>query len=164
MNLKGDYSGSTSYSVGDVVRWTNGKCYVLQYPASSGTPPTNTRFWGWVGQQLQDATDLIIDAMVTTEGEIPSLANNLTTTASGKALDARQGKALKTLVDGNAEDIGTLQTSVGGLTTSLGTLYPNAKSIVLASSTADSTKTFTITVDDDGELTATEIVAEGGES
>lgn len=156
MNLKGDYSGSTSYSQGDVVRWTNGKCYVLQYPAPSGTPPTNSRFWGWIGQQLQDAADLIIDAQVTVEGEIPPLANNLTTTASGKALDARQGKALKTLVDGNAENISTLQTSVG-------TLYPNAKTLVLASSTAESTKTFSITVDDDGELTATEIVAEGGE-
>ena len=61
------------------------------------------------------------------------------------------------LVDGNAEIIGTLQTSVG-------TLYPNAKTLVLASSTADSTKTFSITVDDDGELTATEIIADGGEA
>ena len=141
MNLKGDYSGSTSYSTGDVVRWTNGKCYVLQYPAPSGTPPTNSRFWGWIGQQLQDAADLIIDAKVSVEGEIPALANNLTTTASGKALDARQGRALKGLIDA---------------------VNPDEKTLVLASSTAESTKKFAITVDDDGDLTATEIVAEGG--
>jgi len=61
MNLKGDYSGLTSYSVGDVVRWTDSTMYVLREPCISGTPPTDTLFWERMPQSLQDACDLIID-------------------------------------------------------------------------------------------------------
>ena len=64
-----------------------------------------------------------------------SIVNNLTTTTAGKALDARQGKALKELID---------------------MVNPDSKTIRLASSTASSTKLFDSTVDDDGELSATE--------
>ena len=42
-----------------------------------------------------------LDAKVNTS----DIANNLTTTASGKVLDARQGKALKDYVDGLVGDI-----------------------------------------------------------
>ena len=139
MNLKGDYSGLTSYSVGDVVRWTDSTMYVLRKPCTSGTPPTDTLFWERMPQNLQDACDLMLDYA---NAKIPALANNLTTTASGKALDARQGKALKGLID--------------DLTDDLEGLNPDAKTILLKSSTASSTKVFEITVDDDGELSATE--------
>lgn len=138
MNLKGNYSDLTSYSVGDVVRWTDDTSYVLMNPCKSGTPPTMSEFWERVPQNLQVAVDLIIDYVT---AKVPALANNLTTTASGKALDARQGKALKTMIDG---------------------FLPDEKTLVLKSSTASSTKKFEITVDDTGELTATEITAGGG--
>ena len=139
MNLKGPYNGLTSYSVGDVVQFTDGTIYVLQKPAASGSPPTDTLYWERAPQYLQDTVDLIIDYVT---AKVPALANNLTTTAAGKALDARQGKALKTLVDEVSGDLAEVN--------------PNAKTIRLASSTASSTKLFDITVDDDGELTATE--------
>ena len=42
----------------------------------------------------------------------------------------------------------------------LNATLPNSKTLVLDSSTASSTKKFAITVDDDGLITATEIVAE----
>ena len=145
MNLKGDYNDLTSYSVGDVVRWTDDTIYFLLNPCKSGTPPTNTEFWERVPQNLQVAVDLIIDYV--TE-KVPALANNLTTSSTGKALDAKQGKVLKGLVD--------------DLDTAFGSLSPDAKTLVLQSSTASSTKKFEITVDDTGELTATEITAGGG--
>ena len=152
MNLKGDYSGLTSYAVGDVVRWTDDTIYILRKPCSSGVPPTNTLYWERMAQPLADCVELVMDAVMVAEGGALTgkVANNLTTTASGKVLDARQGKALKELID-------NLNTAVGGLDTDLDKLYPNSKSIVLDSSTASSTKKFAITVDDDGELTATEV-------
>ena len=142
MTLQGEYSDLVSYSVGDVVRWTDSTSYVLLKPASSGTPPTDTFYWNRIDAYLQDAVDLILDAIDIAQGGALAgkVANNLTTTASGKVLDARQGKALKGLIDA---------------------VNPNAKTLVLASSTASSKKKFEITVDDSGELSVDEI-AEGG--
>ena len=144
MNIKGDYNGLTSYSVGDVVR-CDGAVYVLDKPAAAGTTPTNSLYWYRMEQPLADAAELIMDAIdVAKAGALTGkVANNLTTTASGKVLDARQGKALKDLIEG-----------VGG---ELDLVYPDSKTLVLLSSTASSTKRFAITVNDDAELTATEI-------
>lgn len=150
MGLKGDYSGLTTYDVEDIVRWTDKTVYLLRKPCKAGTPCTDTLYWEqvpkWVGRMVNlmlDGVDMAVGGALT--GKV---ANNLTTTASGKVLDARQGKTLKTAIDDVAGDLGELS--------------PNAKTLVLESSTASSTKKFTITVDDDGEITATEVVAEGG--
>ena len=50
---------------------------------------------------------------------------------------------------------------VAGVQTQFETAIPDAKTLVLASSTASSDKTFAITVDDAGDLAATEITEEG---
>lgn len=141
MNLKGNYSGLTSYSVNDVVRNTDDVCYVLRKPATSGTPPTDTRYWERLAQPLADAVELIMDAVVVAKDEalVGKIADNLTTNSSSKVLSAKQGKKLKDLLD---------------------ILNPDGKTLVLQSSTASSTKKFAITVDDDGELTATEVTEE----
>ena len=104
---------------------------------------------------INDIVDLCMDAIALADGNDLTLANNLTTEATGKALDATQGKTLKDALD-----------------TLSGTVPDNISddAIVLNSSTASSTKQFIITVDDDGELTATEVTQpeeetqEGGES
>lgn len=144
MNIKGDYSGLTSYSVGDVVR-LEGVVYNLVRPCAAGTTPTNTLYWERIPQPLADSVELIMDGIgvAIDNALIGKVANNLTTTATGKVLDARQGKALKELVNGVGAE--------------LDMVYPDSKTLVLASSTEASTKKFAITVDDDGELTATEI-------
>lgn len=144
MKLKGEYSGLTSYSVGDVVR-SAGVVYILMKPAAAGTNPTNSLYWDRMPQILSDAASMIIDAIAIAEaGALTGkVANNLTTTASGKVLDARQGKALKDLVDGVEHE--------------LDLVYPDSKTIRLLSSTASSEKYFDITVDDEGTLTATEV-------
>jgi len=146
MNLKGEYSGLTSYSVGDVVRGTDGIIYALRKPCPSGTAPTNSLYWERIEQvKASDILEMIFDAIDLSEAGAlyGKVANNLTTTAAGKILDARQGKNLKGLIDDQAD--------------LLDALNPDGKTLVLASSTASSTKKFAITVDDDGELTATEV-------
>ena len=143
MAFKGDYKSNAAYSAGDTVRYTDGVFYHMHKVAPTGTPPTDTLYWNREDQVLAWAMRAIMDHMEAVGGLTKSdLANNLTTTATGKALDARQGKALKALIPENITE----------------------SAIVLKSSTASSTKSFTITVDDDGELTATEVVAAGGET
>ena len=154
MKLKGVYSSATSYNVGDVVKFTDDVVYHLQQPAKAGTPPTDSRYWGQLEKTLKEAVWLILDAIDMAEADADTavkamIENNLTTTAEGKILDARQGKALKELID-------TTDTTVSGISTALGGLNPDSKTIRLASSTAESDKIFDITVDDEGELTATE--------
>ena len=141
MNLKGDYSGLTSYSVGDVVRNADDVIYVLRKPATSGTPPTDSRYWERLAQPLADAVELIMDGVaVAKDGALTGkIADNLTTNSATKVLSAKQGKKLKDMLD---------------------VVNPDSKTLVLLSSTASSTKKFAITVDDDGELTATEVIEE----
>lgn len=173
MKLKGTYSSDATYDVGDVVVFTDGKVYHLQNPCKAGTPPVNTRYWGMVDQTLAEATLIVMDAMEIEEGDDIELADNLTTETSGKALDAKQGSVLKEYVDAKVEKDDVVndlaQTEEGkvldarqgkALKDTIDGYFPDDMTLVLASSTAESAKKFAITVDDDGELTATEIVEE----
>ena len=141
LKFKGEYSGSTDYSVGDVVIYTDNLVYHMHTDAAAGTPCHDTRHWQQLDGVLTEAVRMMNDAMtaaVTKAGTnlTSKLKNNLTTTASGYALDARQGKTLDDAIKA---------------------IQPNSKTLKLASSTEASTKVFNITVDDDGELTATEV-------
>ena len=95
--------------------------------------------------------------------KVEALKNIAGSSASGdtivEVLESMSGVGDK--VNANVEDIDTLETSVGTLETSVDALeekFPTPKEIVLASSTAESTKKFKITVVDVGTITATEIV------
>jgi len=65
MNYKGAYSGSTSYSVGDVVVYTDGVAYKMFKSAASGTTPHNTMAWVRLGQPLQEMVTMM-HTMITT--------------------------------------------------------------------------------------------------
>ena len=54
MNYKGAYASGTSYSVGDVVVYTDNVAYWLQKPAVAGTPCHDTLFWGRCDDEIQD--------------------------------------------------------------------------------------------------------------
>lgn len=107
--LRGNYAGNITYNVGDVVKFTDNVVYHLQHPAPAGTPPVNTRYWSRVDQSLSEAVCIVMDALDIESGNNITLANNLTTTASGKGLDARQGKALKQLIDALTERVAALE-------------------------------------------------------
>ena len=99
MKLKGSYKPGINYSVGDVVMYTDGVVYHLQYSAPAGTPPVDTRYWGRANQPIQDIVSIVLDALDIESVNNIKLVNNLTTTSAGKGLDARQGKALKDALD-----------------------------------------------------------------
>ena len=118
MKLRGVWSDQIAYNVGDVVEHSDGEVYKLNHPATSGTPPTNTLYWGKVGQPTADIARFVLDMM---------------------EVEAQN----------NADISGHIPSNV------------SENAIVLNSSTEDSDKQFIITVDDDGDLTATEITEEG---
>ena len=66
---------------------------------------------------------------------------------------------LENTVNGNGETTFGLVGDVSGLNTWKGSFAPNAKTVILASSTEASEKQFAITVNDSGTITATEVVA-----
>ena len=152
MKLKGDYSAETSYSKGDVVRYTDGVTYHLLHPAPAGTPPVDTRYWGKTSQIINAIVDLCLDAVDMANSDDVVLEDDLTqTTAGKKALDAHQGYVLKGLIDGI-----TVPDNIG------------PSSIILNSSTDGSSKQFLLTIADpasgeDPELTITEIVPDAAE-
>ena len=111
MKLKGNWVSTEKYSVGNVVRHTDGEFYHLQKPCEVGVAPVDTRYWGKVSQVTAEAASLIMDAIDIANSDDPA----------------------------NVSD----------------------NAIVLNSSTEGSEKQFIITVDDDGEITATEIEEEG---
>lgn len=111
MKLKGNYSDDVTYNVGDVVKYSDDVVYLMQHPCPAGVPPVETRYWGRVGDSLNDIVLMVMDALEIESGNNPK---NL------------------------SED-----------------------ALILKSVTPDSDKEFIITVDDDGELTATELTSEG---
>ena len=54
MNYKGSYSGDTTYSVGDVVVYTDNVAYVMTQEATAGTTPHDVRRWSRVIQPFQE--------------------------------------------------------------------------------------------------------------
>ena len=150
--FKGPWADNVKYNANDVVIYAaDRKVYHLQRSAPAGAAPHDTRYWGQLNDDLALAVIMMNQCIeIAINGALTGkVANNLTTTASGKVLDARQGKALKDLIDaltGRVEDVEEM--------------LPTPKTLRLASSTAESDKVFDITVDDDGELTATEYTPE----
>ena len=132
MTLKGDYSGLASYDADDVVGFQG--TFYRAVKANTGRYPTDTLCWERLGKMPSIAAKFASDTGLTGK-----LINGLSQATPGKALDAKQGKVLKELI---------LDIS------------PDAKTLVLESSTEGSTKKFAITVNDSGELSADEI---GGE-
>lgn len=74
-------------------------------------------------------------------------------------LDFRVSK-LEAAAESQGSTLDSVDAELTAVDAALSTVYPDSKTLVLDSSTAESTKKFAITVNDDGLITATEIVAE----
>ena len=70
MNYKGAYSAGESYSVGDVVVFTDGIPYFLQNPASAGTTCHDTSYWQPLNEELRDVVILFHSMFTTIQGTL----------------------------------------------------------------------------------------------
>ena len=77
MTLKGDYSGLTPYSKDDVVRWDNGEIYRLLKPCDTGTPPTDTLYWGKILDPIASVISMVIDLMNTVNTAVATIPTNI---------------------------------------------------------------------------------------
>lgn len=104
-------TASTNYAVGKHLILDK-VLYVVTAPITAGqiiTPGTNVTVSDTVEKQIEDANAAIAGKVNTSD-----IANNLTTTAAGKVLDARQGKALNDVLvpKANQTVIATRQTNL----------------------------------------------------
>lgn len=83
MKLKGDWSGGTTYNVGEMVRYTDGVFYWLQKPCDAGVHPVDTRYWGKVNQTTAEAAGLIMDGLESVLVKIPTNINDEAITLKG---------------------------------------------------------------------------------
>ena len=87
MNYKGDYASGTSYSVGDVVVFTDGIAYELFQAAAAGTTPHEKRVWRRVDQPMQDVVILFHGMFNTISAAIPKNINDEAITLSTETAD-----------------------------------------------------------------------------
>ena len=83
MKLKGDYNGGTDYSVGDVVRFTDGVPYIC-IRGCTNIVPHDTRYWQRVGQYMDEAVLLVLDGVEMVNSRIDSL--NIPTNINDEAI------------------------------------------------------------------------------
>lgn len=147
---KGNYSATTTYRIGDVVYY-NGSTWSALKDNLKGVTPSPGVNWkymarGFAAELLADVTakdtsgvlgtaganvtsqaliDDIADRVMTKLFAKANVVNNLLTTEAGYALDARQGKALKTLIDNtNSDFTAELNTKFNKSEISAGSLVP----------------------------------------
>ena len=88
MKLKGEWGSGTSYDVGDVVRYTDGVCYLKQKECAVGVTPQDTLYWGRM--QEQEMLSMMVDMMnsiSTVAASIPDNISNEAITLSTETAD-----------------------------------------------------------------------------
>lgn len=72
MKLKGDWDSGTTYSVGDVVLYTDGNAYHLLNECAAGTSPIETRYWNRTSDLLNTVVNMIMDMIKDIAAKIPT--------------------------------------------------------------------------------------------
>lgn len=72
MTLKGEWSAETTYSVGDVVRYSNGNFYNMVRPGKAGVPCADALYWNILPSPLQECAKMILDITASIDSKIPT--------------------------------------------------------------------------------------------
>ena len=83
MKLKGNYSSVTSYSAGDVVRWTDGTAMMAK-ESVTGVPPTRTQEWERLPQYMWPVVSLILDSIDISKATLDSRISEDTIVLKGQ--------------------------------------------------------------------------------
>ena len=73
MKYKGAYDSTASYSVGDVVVYTDGIPYFLQNPASAGTGCHDTHCWNPLNEEARDMVIMFHDYLNSIAGIVNTM-------------------------------------------------------------------------------------------
>ena len=69
--FKGPWDPAETYSVGDVVVYTDGFVYHLQHPCPAGTPPVESLWWGKLSQAASEVVIMLSDLLMSMLTSIP---------------------------------------------------------------------------------------------
>lgn len=165
MNYKGTYSGYTTYSVGDVVVYTDNVAYVMTQEATAGTTPHDVRRWSRVIQPIQEVIMMFYETLseiAREKAEIDAVKAEIApayskTTYSKGDIVSYSGKLYEAKADiDTAEDWTAAhwqEITIGATLTALNAAAAtipdniNDEAITLSTDTAD----YLITVDDTGD-------------
>ena len=91
MKLKGDYNSGTGYSVGDIVKCSDGYFYYLFKPCAAGTTPTDSLYWNRLEEPLASAAEMIMSfvgsVQTAIEAKIPTNISDEAITLSTETAD-----------------------------------------------------------------------------
>ena len=79
MKLKGNYDSGTSYSVGDVVKCSDGFFYYLFKTCAAGTTPTDSLYWNRLEEPLAGCAEMLFDTLLSIPKNINDEAITLKT-------------------------------------------------------------------------------------
>jgi hypothetical protein len=103
---KGTYSGSTTYQLNDVVKYTNNVYVYINTGATSGNAPTNTAYWAMMVEGLLNPTTGTAGQLLSTDGTnfdwtdvdlLPSLSGNANKILVAGAQNASWTSTVQTL-------------------------------------------------------------------
>ena len=106
MKLKGDYNSGTSYSVGDVVRNSEGNFYYLVKPCAAGTTPTDSLYWNRLESPLCECAEMILNGVSIADADAEAKVSEV----EAKIPDNISKDAIS-LFDGDTECIITVDAS-----------------------------------------------------
>ena len=120
---RGDFSASTTYEMLDLVNYNSATWLAKKTSVGIAPSEASSEYWFRMqGSVIQNPTQI---------------ANNLTTTASGYALDARQGKALMDSITSTNTKVSGIETTLGSAVTRLSTAETTLASTATKLSTAE---------------------------
>ena len=108
MNYKGAYDATESYSIGDVVVYTDGVAYSAIQPAAAGVTPHEERCWARVIQPLQEVVQILYSALSGVNEAIETVAASIPDNINDEAitLSTETGDYLITVDDsGDTPDL-----------------------------------------------------------
>ena len=91
MTLKGEWSAETTYSVGDVVRYSNGNFYNMVRPGKAGVPCPDALYWNILPSPLQECAKMILDVAGDLTTAIGALAETIPTNIDDESIVLKSG-------------------------------------------------------------------------
>lgn len=91
MTLKGEWSGDTAYSQGDVMRYSNGTFYVCVKDCKAGTPCADALYFNPLPSPLCECAKMIMDSQASLTTAIQTVAGTIPTNIDDDSIVLKSG-------------------------------------------------------------------------
>ena len=91
MTLKGEWNDGTSYSQGDVVRYSNGTIYICVRDCGAGTPCADALYFNPLSSPLCECAKMILDSQGSLATAIQNVAESIPTNIDDDSIVLKSG-------------------------------------------------------------------------